>query len=343
MNLASLLIANLISLSNLTHFLDRLITDGNYKTVLLIYDDASVRDTNFIPELVDLAFGKYAMVIMNSERTNESYVEYNCVYDLGAIEQQRSGIIQIIMVHYGKRAVEKSLRRNNFLNNLQDVVYLIPVQPDDEKDKIWNLFNIREVSIRYRNCSVIFYQTEQSGEPIEIFALNYQAEKFTRNGDSLGTSQIDMENSVVKIEVGQANDERNLHDDIFGSIIKKPILLIKTVSTANKSVVKTSAQQGTATLVNLGNADYYLSNFIARNLRARDVSIHQALAYQRVSYKFTWPQVFNCCASNEKNYAELYNFRPEVYHSIQRFVPLDFGSKHSKKQHLIFIATGQPQ
>lgn len=207
MNLASLLVANLISLSNLTHFLDRLITDGNYQTVLLIYDDASVRDTNFIPELADLAFGKYAMVIMNSDHTNQSYAEYNYAYDLKLFEQQQTGIIQIIMADYGNRAVEKSLRRNSFLHSLQDVVCLIPVQPDDEKKKIWKLFNRREVSLRYRNCSIIFYQPEQSGEPFEIFALNYQAERFTRNGDSRGTSQIDLENSVVKIKAGQVNDE----------------------------------------------------------------------------------------------------------------------------------------
>lgn len=74
MNLTSLFLTNLLSVSHFTPFFDHLITDGKYKSVLLVYNRASVSEADFVPELVSSAFGKYAVVIVNTEQAKTEYL-----------------------------------------------------------------------------------------------------------------------------------------------------------------------------------------------------------------------------------------------------------------------------
>lgn len=319
MTWAHLLVATLISMSNLTHFLDRLITDGQYKTIVLIRDDASVRDTNFISELTDLGFGKYSMVIVNS---NDVIYERKS-YTLVPFDREFGGM-QVIMLHYDesrKTALTELLIGQNLYSNIQNVVYLIGTQSDVSKSQIWRIFNRAQDYIRYVNCSVIFYETGKSVEKksIEIFAIKYKPEEYYH---SYTRSDIDVENSVF-IDDDQVNtNETNLHEKIFGPIYKKPNLDIITVSASMKSVTKITEHRSNTELMNLGNTDFYLSNFIARNLRGKEVALQQLLEhhdfYRR--YRFQKPKNYICNASNEKTYAEMYNSSPKEYRPIKRCV-----------------------
>lgn len=66
---------------------------------------------------------------------------------------------------------------------------------------------------------------------------------------------------------------------------------MKTVAAVTNSITKTPLQRRNDTFINLGNADFYLSNFIARNLRVRGGAVEPILQYYSIgimkySYKF---------------------------------------------------------
>lgn len=146
---------------------------------------------------------------------------------------------------------------------------------------------------------------------IEIFAVNF--------GTGIcGRSVVDVENSDYN---GQLNGS-NLHNDIFGSIIEKPNLVITTVTTLNESVLKTTHSED-KTLINMANAELYFSNFIARNLRAKDIVIEQSIEYQRMKGAENRKLSYKYSTSNEKNYAEIYNVPPsrKWLGKRQRLVP----------------------
>lgn len=306
MNLTSLFITNLISMSNLTFFLDRLITDGKYKTVFLTYDDASIKDNNFVSQLVDLAFEKYAMMITEYDSNRETTRPFDRIFFL-----KQSDILQIIMVNYREDKARKvilgeKLRGSKFKYGIQNVVVLFPIQSNDRKEEIWEIFGTKRYSqfCKHMNVSVIFYETENSKKmtntlrkSMEIFVFNYKAY------ENVDIREINVESNHV--------NESNLYEKIFGSIVKEPILSIRTeTSVVNKSVTKISDQRGNDTIINLGSAEYYLSNFIARNLRSKHSQVQQIL--QRfLTEIFDYSPDNNCSVSNEKYYGELYNKFPE--------------------------------
>lgn len=297
-------------MSNLTHFLNRLITDGGYKTVLLIYDGDFVGGNNFVSQLTDSGFGNYATMIMNVNHVRSLNKSFRSIRD-------QSGLLQIIMLNYdddGENRLKHLLRDMDLLSNKHNnMVILMPAQRDDQKKEIWRVFARKYLSA----VTVIFYQTEKTLEMantsriyVEVFILNYKA-----NG-TLDAQVIDVENTVDK---NQPN-ESNLNEKIFGPILQKPKLFIFTDLAVNKSVTKTTVQQGQDTLVSLGNADYYMSNFIARNLRFEDGEIHQILVYlgshsQGAIHRKSIT-LFICDASNENIYGELYNKPPKMYWPI---------------------------
>lgn len=306
MNLAIFSIVNLIVMSNLTIFLNRLITDGNYKTVLLIYDDVDcdLKDNNFGSELAELSFENYAMYTMKS---NYSQV---MAWQVTPIKT-RSGILEILTLNYdddGKKRMRQLLQRNdNSRYTAASIVLLIPMQSNERKREFWQCFSAATRYFPYINTSVIFYQTERSmkmantsRKPIEIYALNHY-HKLVR-----GFQNVDVNNSIC--------DDRelnvvNLNDKIFGSISKKPNLIIKTSVS-----VKALPQRGND-LVNNVNADQYHSNFITRNLRDKDAVIRQTLQFGYIELmdgKYaTRYGVYKCNMSNEKIYAELHNIVTE--------------------------------
>lgn len=314
MNLASLFIVNLISMSNLTHFLDRLITDGKYKTILLVHDDASVRDNNFVPQLAELAFGKYATVNVNTDRmTSEQFLPYRALF----------GILQVIMLKFdenGAKRLNKLMRGPNFQLSSQNVVMLIPMPSNEQKQEIWKILGKEgPYCCRYRNMSVIFYETEMmanaSRKSLEVFVFNHKTIV------DLDVQEIDVENSVEYNMNNQSNDadQSDLNGKIFGSIIRKPNVCMIIPTTVNGSITK-PVHRGNNILINLGSADYYLSNFIVRNLRAKDVEMQQIMQFTpSVDKKFLKKRQFrNCFASDEKIYGELYNKSPKKLEYIQR-------------------------
>lgn len=129
--------------------------------------------------------------------------------------------------------------------------------------------------------------------------------------------EIDAENGFC--------DECNLNDVIFNSGNRTTNLIIKTDADVNKSVTKTLVQRGNNTFINLGDSDYYLSNFIARNSRMRNVVIQQVLHFHDIGISRTEEgttlqygrKVLHCSTSNERYYAELYNVPPaNQYYSL---------------------------
>lgn len=63
---------NLISLTNLTIFVTRLIRDGQYQSAVLLYDYASIGDTNFIQELTDSPNRNFTLVTLRVTRFGNS-------------------------------------------------------------------------------------------------------------------------------------------------------------------------------------------------------------------------------------------------------------------------------
>lgn len=304
MSLANFLIANLIVVSNLTFFFNRLITDGNYKTVLLNYDDVNcdLKDTNFDSELAGLASENYAMYIMKS---NYSQV---IAWEVTPIKI-RFGVLEILTLNYdndGKKRMRQLLQRNdNSRYTAASIVLLIPMQSDERKKEFWQCFSAATRYFPYINASVVFYQTERSvkmantsRELIEIFALNHYDRLLRR------TQNVDVKNSIF--DVGELI-EGNLNEKIFGSISKKPNLVINTFVSAAAPPKRGSDLQ----LVNIGDANQYHSNFITQNLRNKDAVIRQTLQYgttELINGKYTIKgSLYQCNISNEKIYAELHN------------------------------------
>lgn len=307
---------------NLTHFIDRLITDGKYKIVQLVYDDNDplIKDTNFIPELTELASGKYAMFIGKHNYLRPP----SNTYKMWAFTKHID-MLKIFTLNFnvnGPMRFVTLLNSGYIMHGQQNIILLIPTQSDRQKSTIFSAFH--ESDILFKNISVIFYQMEKSPsvdsiskKSIEIFALNYKIDK-------RGNHRADEEKSVYK---GSLN-ESNLHDKIFGSISKKPNLIIHTITASKESMVKTSVQQANTTLINLGSADYYLSNFIARNLRAKDALVQQVLLHEIFVNGQSWMNrlMYNCSASNERVYGELYNLPVGKRRDFSRFVFKNFMS-----------------
>lgn len=163
---ANLISPNLISANSISPdlplFLDRLITDGNYETVLFIYDDTDslIKDTNFLPQLSDLSFGKYAMCVMK-----EDYSSFSSeVWDIFSPYQELSGLLQILTLNYSEGHIlrlPQLLSRYNMQDNKQNVVLLIPMPPKNRRNDIWHHFGERYAAAARRiNLSVISIETK---------------------------------------------------------------------------------------------------------------------------------------------------------------------------------------
>lgn len=299
-------------MSNLTIFVDRLITDGKYKTICLVYDEAFIKDTDFVSQLVDLSQGKYAMFIMKHEYPK-------VLAPVMKKHRRESGILQVLMLNYGedgKKRLRNLMSSQNILYNTQNVVLLITMQSNERREEIWDFFNglpaTQTSHIPYINISVVFYQTQTqmsmkmanaSRKSMEIFVLNYKTQEIVE------PQEIDVENCD-----GFRNDqvnECNLHEKIFGQISRKTLLAVHSLTTSMKTATTESILHGNNTLVNFGQARFYLTNFLVRNLRFKDfvfqnIFRHSYIKLARGRY-YEYSESYMCHTSNEKTYAELYN------------------------------------
>lgn len=315
-------------MSNMAVFLDRVVTDGNYKTVLLKYDPLSIRDYDFVPQLSELAFGKYALFTRK-----EKY--FNAVVDRYGTKtfQWHSNVLKIIMMEFTNIGwlLPAVLTRDHLYFNAKPAnnILLISIQSHDQRQAFWRFIakyhvfasDLSTPDTPFLNVSVIFYQTERSvkkaktsnktsNKTMEIFVLNY---KEAGVPDPL---EIDVGDSVSQL----GND--NLNDKIFGSIIKKFTLLFRTAASDYNSITRTSLR-GNDTLINLGSAEYYISNFIVSNLHYEGIKFKQILNYVRNGLNTIDRRTerFECMASNETIYGELYN---GIFREINLFVFIDF-------------------
>lgn len=295
MNVTSILVTNLLSLTNLIHFLDLLITDGNYQTVLLVYDEASVEDTNVISELFNSAHDNYSVVIVNRARTEIQWMKMS-PYNL------QFGVLEIVLLNCDENVecIRTWLLRAGRLHNRHNMILLIPVQAEEKKREIWDQFDTVYTQIRHVNISVIFYEietpvakTNTSKILFEVFVLDYEPFRAVR---------INVENWVS--QRNKLKNQSNWNDKIFETISWKPTITTQMYVAYSEDLIDRDSQLGNSRAVNLGNAELYLLNFIARILRVQNIVIEQHLG---TSYPRHMSRIFGCLPSNEKYYAELYN------------------------------------
>lgn len=187
MNLTNLFIASLLSTSYLTHLLHRVITDGEYNSVLLINADPYIGHTDFFPQMADLSNGKYAWFTTDSEYHNTvSWFDNKWMPNRNLF-----GILQVLLLNYHndemgqaplkyvnrKRCLQiKSvmLNSNNYYK-AQNVVVLYPMQSYDQHKDFWRCSRQFQEYFIVENCSVILYRTQAAmtaktlRKPLEIF------------------------------------------------------------------------------------------------------------------------------------------------------------------------------
>lgn len=266
MNLTSFFVANLLPLANLMHFLSRVISDGEYKVILLVSDDSFDAKTNIVPELIHLAHEKYSMVFLNEDRA---------AYSLASI-------------------LETSLYHRNS-------IFLLPMSIDEDKAEIWEWFLYYSDSIRNVNTTVIFYENEIS--VTEAIPWRRTVEMFGFEHNPFRVVGIDVGNSAYE-ENQITHSQSDPNSAVVEFISAKIYLIIYTATAVSESVINRTMRVGNSTLINPGDSELYLSNFIARNLNANNVSIEQVLVILANGLE---REAFECSVSNEKNYAEIYN------------------------------------
>lgn len=115
MNSTNLFVANVISISTLTLFLDRMITGGDYKTFGLVYDMESARDNNLIQRLTNDT--KYNANIVNINRLS---IEERC--------RLPSSILHIVLIAWNKRNKQSIARCLFFLPRYDTMNVIMVIQ-----------------------------------------------------------------------------------------------------------------------------------------------------------------------------------------------------------------------
>lgn len=291
------LTANLMAISSLTFFLDRLIIDGKYKTVQLTFDDAYVSGHDLVIEIAKLAIGKYAMAI---QRAN-----YNPLMGPAKTEPQRSDSLSMIKTNYVEGGevwfFDSLAQAARPENSGQNLVLLLPMLSEDRKTDLWHRIGFYLNNTR---TIVVFYETSvEMRVPVEtcVYALNYKK--------SNGLFKLDVEKFLFH---GHPN-ETDLHEKMFKTSLESFSLRITTNTVGIQSVTKRSSHEGSKQVINLGDADCYLSNFIARNSHFENFSIEQNIRYEYFTVENEMIQSKSHKYSNthdssiKRSYSELYN------------------------------------
>lgn len=120
------IIVELISLTNLTCFLDRLIYNGKYDAAIFLYDDISTRDNNFIKEIASVSFGKYSMVTMdiNARKVDEKVLPF----------LNHFNFIEIIMMDSRDwTKLIRSLEQHYFYDCTLDIIFVLEMHSDTDQ------------------------------------------------------------------------------------------------------------------------------------------------------------------------------------------------------------------
>lgn len=144
MNLANLFV-ELISFSNLAIFVNCLITDGNYQTAFLLYDDASIKNVHFISELTEISNQNYAITMMRFEGMEQDF-------NMEPFEEFKN-TIQIVLVN--SEQLSGNQLTQHFYRKSRVSVILLPKQDDIQKRGM-----LKTVPYIWfgESCAVIFYQ-----------------------------------------------------------------------------------------------------------------------------------------------------------------------------------------
>lgn len=299
MNLTNIFI-NLVSLTNLTIFLNRLIHDGQYKSVLLIHDNESIRDTNFIQELSNSSNRNYYTLVIacvSEFDSPEWMLEFN--------SQSFMNVLSILMVEVDMIHPKQGFpifRHCAFAHNM---VVLLPMRRNRKNiDFLRYFFNMTKG--RTRRFSLIFYQTPNtiqnavSNKSIEVFVMS--------------SRMIAYERPVFGIHVhgdihSQLSSTKNVTDEVFEPIGVTFLLLV------NNDMVRNVSNILNRTDVMSDSQNIFMANYIVRKMK--NLTTLQVVLSEIGANK----NVFLYTSSNRSIYAELsistldYRYKAEKYKS----------------------------
>lgn len=293
MNLTNILF-ELVSLTNLTIFLNRLMSDGQYKSAILLYDYESIRDTSFIRDLTDLSNFNYTFISVNLDKSESSFRMTDLIS-----YQNLPNALHIVMAAesewFGRTL------NNRYSIYSRDAVFLLPMQPASRKQEILRTFStLLRVEYNLRgNVCLIFYGTPHtiqqtvSSKWIEAFVVTSQL--------------IPANRSVFGIDVRsdihfQLDQTLNLRKKIFAPVQKSLMYFyvfdeLRKVKNIEKNKIVMSE-----------NANVYMANFITRNTK-------NLTTWQFVQRKFgnIREGLIKYEPSSESIYAELLMTSMDIY------------------------------
>lgn len=182
------IVVELVSLTNLTMFLDNFIANGRYETAIFLYDNISVRDVNFIQELATVSFGKYSIVTVDFSAPEVDKIVLPFL--------QHYSYIEIIMVDSRNWTVLlRTLEVKYIYDCTLDIIFLLEKHSDQNQQMMLKRFkdDLYE-TLALLNCVIVFYRNpandkssfhEQGNgyldELVEVFVLYSSMVKETQN------------------------------------------------------------------------------------------------------------------------------------------------------------------
>lgn len=232
-----------ISLTNVAIFVNRLIVDGNYKTALLLYDYTSVRDTRFIQELTSPSKGNHNSIILRSADSLE-WTDLNAQYTF----LQAHGELPIVMMNFDLQWNQRMLNLMTPLDrSVYNYVFLLPMPHDFNKKRI--VTKIRQEHPSFQNTSIVFYQTPlgvPTNKSLEVFVNSIC------HGYNCSIFDIDRQTDILT----RLNQIGNLHEFVFEKSMKKTFIYWNDRNVSS-----------TAVNVMLNDSNWYLANYINLNMK----------------------------------------------------------------------------
>lgn len=247
------LVVELISLTNLTYFLDRVFDEGQYKAAIFLYDNISTRDNNFISEIATVSFGKCSIVTVDIIPPNEG----------GSLSPFFNHFDYIEIVMMDSRdwdALIRSLSLKYIYDCTLDMVFVLQMYPGQNLTMMVKQFESELYSqLALVNCVLVFYRVPGKGDSS---SLEKSLEVFTLYSSSAETSQnistFDVANHSADVTMTKS-DDASLKNTIMGSKNKRIVIL--TIPSSYRRL-----EDSEFTMVD--DANIYLSNFLSNNIKS---------------------------------------------------------------------------
>lgn len=285
------MVLGLVSLTNLTMFLDNLIANGKYKAAIIAYDNISTGDNSFVKELATVSFGKYSIVTVDFSAPEINSIVLPFLHHYSYIE--------IIMVDSRDwKALIRRLEQKYIYDCTLDIIFLFEKHSEQNQQMMLKRFkNDLYDKLALLNCVVVFYRNPANGKssfPEQRNAyLDQSVEVFV-----LYSSMVEVTQNIFDLSINSDSDISdeanltNLTSSVFAMSSKNMRLVIHTYSSILWPINDTSF-----TIVN--DADIFLSNFISNNIKNVIVS-SVYMGPEDVEYS-----EYN--TSSQRNYMELYS------------------------------------